>query len=207
MTPGNLLPPRSLVHSGGVPPNSYFLRLPVCILSAGPQGFSPFSSPNTRSGSPLPPPHCPPTPSASLSLSFEKLISISECLTFPKYFSFSKVLRLKSVFKMLLNKRRLFFQPHHALGYVFFSPECLSTFIHMNLFAWMLIYYHIHAWCSHRPGDDTRSSATGVTVIRCHMVSVDGLVSHQWKERPISRANFICSSIGERQGQEVGVSG
>jgi hypothetical protein len=38
---------------------SYFLRLPVSILSAGPQGFSPFPSPNTRSGSPLlplPPP-------------------------------------------------------------------------------------------------------------------------------------------------------
>ena len=35
--------------------------------------------------------------------------------------------------------------------------------------------------------------------------SEDGLVSHQWKERPISRANFICLSTGERQGQEVGV--
>ena len=26
----------------GIPPTSYFLRLPVYILSAGPQGFSPF---------------------------------------------------------------------------------------------------------------------------------------------------------------------
>ena len=48
-----------------VPPTSYLLRLPVSILSAGPQGFSPFSSPNTRSGSRLPltsPPFstCPP---------------------------------------------------------------------------------------------------------------------------------------------------
>ena len=45
-----------------VPPTSYFLRLPVSILSAGPQGFSPFPSPNTRSGSPLPlsaPQPCP----------------------------------------------------------------------------------------------------------------------------------------------------
>ena len=32
-------------------------------------------------------------------------------------------------------------------------------------------------------------------------VAEDGLVSHQWKERPIGRANFIC------QGQEVGVGG
>ena len=38
-------------------------------------------------------------------------------------------------------------------------------------------------------------------------VSDDGLVSHQWKERPIGRANFICLSTGERQGQEVGVGG
>jgi hypothetical protein len=35
--------------------------------------------------------------------------------------------------------------------------------------------------------------------------SEDGLVSHQWKERPIGRANFICHSTGERQGQEMGV--
>ena len=38
-------------------------------------------------------------------------------------------------------------------------------------------------------------------------VSEDDLVSHQWKERPIGRANFICLSTGERQGQEVGVGG
>ena len=38
-------------------------------------------------------------------------------------------------------------------------------------------------------------------------VSKDGLVGHQWKERPIGRANFICLSTGERQGQEVGVGG
>jgi hypothetical protein len=38
-------------------------------------------------------------------------------------------------------------------------------------------------------------------------VSEDGLVSHQWKERPIGSANFICLSTGERQGQEVGVGG
>jgi hypothetical protein len=38
-------------------------------------------------------------------------------------------------------------------------------------------------------------------------VSKDGLVSHQWKERSIGRANFICLSTGKRQGQEVGVGG
>jgi hypothetical protein len=36
-------------------------------------------------------------------------------------------------------------------------------------------------------------------------VSEDGLVGHQWKERPIDHANFICLSTGERQGQKVGV--
>jgi hypothetical protein len=39
------------------------------------------------------------------------------------------------------------------------------------------------------------------------LVSEDGLVSHQWKERPICLANFICLSTWERQGQEVGVGG
>ena len=38
-------------------------------------------------------------------------------------------------------------------------------------------------------------------------VSEDGLVGHDWKERPIGHANFICLSTGERQGQEVGVGG
>jgi hypothetical protein len=38
-------------------------------------------------------------------------------------------------------------------------------------------------------------------------VSEDGLVGHQWKERPIIRTNFVCLSAGERQGQEMGVGG
>jgi hypothetical protein len=38
-------------------------------------------------------------------------------------------------------------------------------------------------------------------------VSEDGLVSHQWKERPTGLANFTCLSTGEHQGQEVGVGG
>ena len=38
-------------------------------------------------------------------------------------------------------------------------------------------------------------------------VSEDGLVSHQWKERPIGLANFICLSTGEHQCQEVGLGG
>jgi hypothetical protein len=35
-------------------------------------------------------------------------------------------------------------------------------------------------------------------------VSEDGLVSHQWKDRPIGRTNFICLKTGEHQGQESG---
>jgi hypothetical protein len=38
-------------------------------------------------------------------------------------------------------------------------------------------------------------------------VSEDGLDGHQWKERPIGLANFICLSTGEHQGQKVGVGG
>ena len=38
-------------------------------------------------------------------------------------------------------------------------------------------------------------------------VSKDGLVRHQWKERPLGLANFICLSTGEHQGQEAGVGG
>jgi hypothetical protein len=35
--------------------------------------------------------------------------------------------------------------------------------------------------------------------------SENGLIVHQWKERPIGCENFICLSTGEHQGQEVGV--
>ena len=35
-------------------------------------------------------------------------------------------------------------------------------------------------------------------------VSKDGLIGHQWKERPIVHANFICHSTGECQGQKNG---
>jgi hypothetical protein len=35
-------------------------------------------------------------------------------------------------------------------------------------------------------------------------VSKDGLVGHQWKERLIGQANFICPSTGEHQGQKMG---
>jgi hypothetical protein len=38
-------------------------------------------------------------------------------------------------------------------------------------------------------------------------VSDDGLVGHQWKERSIGCANFICLRRGECQGQEMGVGG
>ena len=64
----------------GTPPTSYFLRLPVSILSDGPQGFSPFSSPNTRSGSPLPATVSPPKsfPLSPLEIAFFSLPSETE---------------------------------------------------------------------------------------------------------------------------------
>jgi hypothetical protein len=38
-------------------------------------------------------------------------------------------------------------------------------------------------------------------------VAEDGLVGHHWEEKPFGIANFVCSSIGECQGQEAGVGG
>jgi hypothetical protein len=35
-------------------------------------------------------------------------------------------------------------------------------------------------------------------------VSLEKMLSHHWKERPIGHANFICPSTGERQGQQNG---
>ena len=72
LSPGSLLSHRSLGGSSN-------LRFSVYILSAGPQGFSPFSSPNTRSGYPLPfpPPTFPPRslPPSSLVIAFFSLTS------------------------------------------------------------------------------------------------------------------------------------
>jgi hypothetical protein len=94
LIPESLLPPRSLVHSGGSPQAPYFLWLPVSILSAGPQRFSPFPSPNTRSGSPLPPPpHAPFTfssrshPPSPLVIAFFSLPSGTEASSL-EHFSF-----------------------------------------------------------------------------------------------------------------------
>jgi hypothetical protein len=39
-------------------------------------------------------------------------------------------------------------------------------------------------------------------------VGEDGLVSHQWEERPlVLRRSYICPSTGECQVQEAGVGG
>jgi hypothetical protein len=38
-------------------------------------------------------------------------------------------------------------------------------------------------------------------------VSKDVLVGHHWKQIPIGQAKFICPSIGERQGQKMGMGG
>jgi hypothetical protein len=38
-----------------------------------------------------------------------------------------------------------------------------------------------------------------LTLASC--VSKDGLVGHQWKERPIGLANFICPSTGEHRAK------
>jgi hypothetical protein len=66
------------------------------------------------------------------------------------------------------------------------------------------IYNHIRGttiWTTHyRPRPQELVSLTAY-------VSEDDLVGHHWKERSIVLANFICLSIGEHQGQKVGVGG
>ena len=37
-------------------------------------------------------------------------------------------------------------------------------------------------------------------------VAEDGQVGHRWDERLLGLRNFICSSTGERQSQEIGMS-
>ena len=49
-------------------------------------------------------------------------------------------------------------------------------------------------------------SPTELVSLATH-VAEDGLVGHHWEERPLGLANFIYPSTGERQGQEVRVSG
>jgi len=68
---------------GEDPQTSYILRLPVSILSAGPQGFNPFPSCITRSGSPL-----LPTPSHQVHFPSQvpHLLSTCDCfLLSPKW--------------------------------------------------------------------------------------------------------------------------
>jgi hypothetical protein len=50
------------------------------------------------------------------------------------------------------------------------------------------------------------STSTELVTLAAY-VSEDGLSGHHWKERPIGRADFMCLSTGEHQGQEVGVGG
>ena len=60
---------------------------------------------------------------------------------------------------------------------------------------------------------ELKGSATLLMEQQCELVSLaayvaeDGLVGHQWEERPLGIANFICPSTGELRGQEVRVGG
>jgi hypothetical protein len=38
-------------------------------------------------------------------------------------------------------------------------------------------------------------------------VAEEGLVGHQWADRPLGLINFICTSTVECQGQEAGMGG
>jgi hypothetical protein len=99
-----------------VPPN--LLRSPVSILSAGPQGFSPFPSPNPRSGStlfptPFPPStHYPPSPvhfpsqfpcpchnTHRFSTFPAPATTPTQCTFPPRFFSSSKWMELENILR------------------------------------------------------------------------------------------------------------
>jgi hypothetical protein len=61
--------------------------------------------------------------------------------------------------------------------------------------------------CNSMSGTTIWTTSTPELLTLAAYVSEDGLVGHQWKERPIGCANFICLSTGKCQGQEVGVGG
>jgi hypothetical protein len=121
-----------------VPTTSYFLRLPVYILSAGPQGFSRFPSPSTRSGTPHSHSHSLPSPSL--------LPTYDCCLLSPKcdwayslgYFSLLSLLNsvdcilciLYVLFCFVLANIHLLFSTYHAWPhsgwYFLVSSICLQ---------------------------------------------------------------------------------
>jgi hypothetical protein len=103
LSPENLSPPRSLVHSGGC------ILSPASILSASPQGFSPFSSPNTRSGSPAPP--SPPRHTHTPPVHFPSEIPPS----------------LPTCGSILLSPKCLIFVG--SLRNLFISSHCISAFL------------------------------------------------------------------------------
>jgi hypothetical protein len=110
-----------------------------------------------------------------------------------------------------------------------YGRKCLSCwgllFLWLNL-SWLCLLFSLLEWmyfymCH---GRESTQGAKGVynpiggttiwtnqyppeLVSLAAYVSEDDLVGHQWKERPIALANFICLSTGEHQGQEVGVPG
>jgi hypothetical protein len=61
--------------------------------------------------------------------------------------------------------------------------------------------------CNPIGGTQYELTSTPELVSLAAYVSEDGLVGHYLEERPLGLTNFICLSMGERQGQEVGVGG
>ena len=61
--------------------------------------------------------------------------------------------------------------------------------------------------CNPIRGTTTWTNQYSLELVSLAAYISDDLVGHQWKERPIGHANFICLSTGERQGQEVRVDG
>jgi hypothetical protein len=61
------------------------------------------------------------------------------------------------------------------------------------------LWKHIRFWTAKTI---LNNKNTAVSSLVSTYVSEDGLVGHQWKERPIGRANFICLSTGEARAKK-----
>jgi hypothetical protein len=129
----------------GCPPTSYFLRLPVYIHSAGPQLFSPFLSPNSRSGSPLPPTVPQPCPLSLSSCSLPPHLWLIAFFSLPSgneassLGHFSLLSLLNSVDCVLCILYRFFFlflffwliSSYFCLRFILFIYSFIYSFIYM----------------------------------------------------------------------------
>jgi hypothetical protein len=109
----------------------------------------------------------------------------------------------------------------HTCIYYTHEHTCTHTHVHTNMHSCMCTWMSMHntpmyttytrvysySWISSHIHTHAYMNAYTQTHLQKCIHSEDGLIGHHWEEKPLSLANFICLSTGERQGQEVGVGG